>query len=402
LVGAATAALGLPSQLRAENNGQSAASPAAAVKTAPSGRPIMPPWSVIDAFPLFADSKEVRMRNRATVEKYLSMAAQERIDRWKLYSADCKNMIDGFLSLEGQGGAGGQGGPGGAGAPGGAPGGAGGPGGAAPGGAGAAGGMAMMSGGGLENQKQMELMNATSFPDWKFYNNIIFETEDPAVIVAEGDGSGMSYMNKEHPVTHADHYFHVFRLVNGKIKNYTEVRNETHEQRELGNPTPMPSIPKFEAMYEEIAQKDEPYECSYVDDPAERRANLATVKKYFSCVGKDCAQRWQLFAEDGNSGPGYMIDDRILRAQGQEKVKAAEAIRAECFPDWKYTGVVVHETTDPKYFAAEAIGQGQCVGWANKPFQYKEHFFYSFRMEGGKIKALREHYEWKTLLRLVG
>jgi|WetSurMetagenome_2_1015567.scaffolds.fasta_scaffold284085_2 hypothetical protein len=92
---------------------------------------------------LFSDNKELRIKNRATVEKYLSMKGQERVDRWKLYTDDCKNFVDGFYS-DGSG-------------------------------------ASMYGAGGIENQKKMELMNAQSFPDWQFFNNIIFESDDPNI-----------------------------------------------------------------------------------------------------------------------------------------------------------------------------------------------------------------------------
>jgi ketosteroid isomerase-like protein len=332
-------------------------------------RPIMPPWPLIDAFPLFADHRELRIRNRATVEKYLSMAGQERIDRWQLYTADCRNMIDGFYQPPASDPHIPQ----------------------------------VSAAGGLENQKKMEKMNADGFPDWKFYNNIIYETQDPNLIVAEGDGSGLSYMrDPNHPNRHSDHYFHIFRLVNGRIRNYTEVRNESQELREWGANPVMPVIKPLEVMYESVAQEDAPYLCDFRDDPNLRKKNLSTVHRYFGYSGRSHAGRWQLFTEDGSTGPGYTADGRILRATGIEKIKAAEAIRAECFPDWACSALTVHQTTDPNVFAADVMGKGVCVGYAAKPFDYMEHFYYSFRMRDGRIKDLREYADPKKIPALMG
>ncbi|MCC7463927.1 MAG: PhzA/PhzB family protein [Gammaproteobacteria bacterium] len=332
-------------------------------------RPIMPPWSVIEAFPLFADHRELRIRNRTTVEKYLSMAGQERIDRWQLYAEDCKNMIDGFYQPPASDPRVPQ----------------------------------ESAAGGLENQKKMEKMNADGFPDWKFYNNIIYETEDPNVIVVEGDGSGLSYLrDPDHPNRHSDHYFHFFRLVEGRIRNYTEVRNETQELREWGINPVMPVIRPLEAMYESVAQEDAPYRCDLRNDPLLRQRNLAAVQQYFSYSGRSHAGRWQLFTEDGSTGPGYTADGRILRATGIDKVKAAEGIRAESFPDWTYSQLKIHQTTDPNVFAVDVMGKGVCVDYAAKPFDYMEHFYYSFRMRDGRIKDLREYADPKRIPALMG
>jgi phenazine biosynthesis protein len=326
---------------------------------------LVPTRSAFAAFtPLFSDNRELRMKNRATVEKYLSMKGQERVDRWKLYTDDCKNFTDGFYS-EGGGDA------------------------------------AVFGEGGIEFQKKMELMNAQNFPDWQFFNNIIFETEDPNYILAEGDGKGISKATNP-PTSHSDHYVHVFRLVDGKIKNYTEVRNELGESREQGWKPDLPVIKNFEDMYESITKKDEPYIVSGKDDQAARKMNLETVKRYFSCSGKDCADRWKLFSENGSSGPAYTADGRILRSNGIEKIKAAEAVRAECFPDWVYSGLIVHQVTDPDYFLTEVMGKGVCVGYAEKPFNYVEHFYHTFRMEKGKIKHVREYYDPKRFMTLMG
>lgn len=314
--------------------------------------------------PLYSDNRDLRIKNRATVEKYLSMKGQERVDRWKLYTDDCKNFVDGFYS-EGGGDA------------------------------------AMFGAGGIENQKKMELMNAQNFPDWEFFNNIIFETEDPNYILAEGDGKGISKATNP-PTSHSDHYVHVFRLVDGKIKNYTEVRNELGEQREQGWKPDLPVINKFEAMYQSVAKVDEPYVVSDRDDQKARKMNIEAVKKYFDCAGKGCADRWKLFADNGSSGPAYTADGRIMRATGVDKVKAAETIRAECFPDWTYSKLIVHQTTDPNYFLAEVMGNGSCVGFADKPFNYIEHFYHTFRMEQGKIKQVREYYDPQRFLKLMG
>jgi len=332
-----------------------------------TGRPIMPPWSVIDDFPLLQDEKDLRIRNRATVEKYLSMVGLTRLDRWKLNADLSSAMADGFLKVT--------------------------PDGRQP----------TVQPKDREGQIASAKFNAETWPDWRFYNNIIFETEDPGLIIVEGDGSGMSYLkDKTCPNWHGDHYIHVFRLKNGRITGYTEVRNELSEIREWGITPSLPRFANYEAMYEAEAKGDEPYACTYRDDPAERARNSATALAYLACSGKSCADRWQLFAQDGSSGPGYTGDGRILRARGIDRIRKAEALRARCFPDWRYSGTVLHQTTDPTYFLCETDGEGTCIGYADKPFHYREHLYYSFRMREGKIVDVREYADPQKWAQLTG
>ena len=329
------------------------------------GRPVFPPWSIIDDFPLFDDYKDLRIRNRATVEKYLSMTGKERVDRWQFYTERCQQglctkLLSSAATLEG--------------------------------------GVAR-----VRTQKEVEAEMVDLWPDWSFYNNILFETEDPNYILAEGDGSGLSYLrDRKRANIHSSHYFHIFRLERGRIQSYTEFRNRFQEIREWGLVPVVPFFSKYESMYEPVAKEDETYVCSYKDDKELRRRNLDTVKKYFSYSGAGCAARWQLFTEDGSTGPGYTADGRILRAVGINKIKSAEAIRAECFPDWNYTAPVIHQTTDPNYFAADGIGKGVCVGYADKPFEYSDHFYYSFRMNNGRIKDLRDYSDPGKIGTLIG
>jgi len=328
------------------------------------GRPIMPPWSAIDDFPLLADDRALRIRNRATVEKYLSLAGRERIDRWMLFTQDAQTMTEGFYTE---------------------------PGAPRP---------DFMNQKGRDFVRTMDAVNVDNFPDWCFYNNIIFETEDPNLIIVEGDGSGMSYLKKDNPVRHSDHYFHVFRMVEGRISAYSEVRNELREIREWGWKPDLPKFPRYEAMFEQENAEDAPYIPAGQDNPALRARNIGTIRTYLGCKGKNCADRWRLFTQDGSSGPGYTGDGRILRARGLDRIRKAEGLRASAFPDWSYSDLQLHQTTDPAYFVAHVIGEGLCTGYAARPFFYKEHFYYSFLMRDGKIAAVREYgdpQKWATL-----
>lgn len=69
---------------------------------------------------------------------------------------------------------------------------------------------------------------AVSFPDWGFYDNIIFETEDPDIFLVKSHGKGTMVQNgKPVPVEH--YYINEFRMENGKIKMFRETPNPCEE-----------------------------------------------------------------------------------------------------------------------------------------------------------------------------
>lgn len=323
--------------------------------------------------PLFDNHCEIRMKNRKTVEAYCTCKDDDRQDRWMLY-AEKRDPVqrDGFLTAEG-----------------------------------------FLDPGpfagtscSLAKKRSDEMENLRCFPVWNFYNNIYFENEnDPNWMIVEGDGSGYSYRDPAHPLPHKDHYFNVFRLKDGQITSYVELRNATREFREEGRDLKYPNIEKFEAMYEIVAEDDdwdEPFAPMANDDPALREKNTETVRRFLGLCGKDCAKRWELFTEDCTAGPGYSLDGKVRRILGREALKTAEALRAECFPDWRFVENEFHYTSDPNYILVTNYGQGVCVGYGETPFVFREYMYHTFVMENGKIKSYREYYEPQKFAILTG
>ena len=69
---------------------------------------------------------------------------------------------------------------------------------------------------------------AVSFPEWGFYDNMIFETEDPDIFIVKSHGKGaMVKDGKSCPVEHF--YVNEFRMENGKIKLFRENPNPCEE-----------------------------------------------------------------------------------------------------------------------------------------------------------------------------
>ncbi len=69
---------------------------------------------------------------------------------------------------------------------------------------------------------------AISFPEWGFYDNMIFETEDPNIFLVKSRGQGFMVKNgKSSPVEHF--YVNEFRMKDGKIEMFRENPNPSEE-----------------------------------------------------------------------------------------------------------------------------------------------------------------------------
>ncbi len=92
--------------------------------------------------------------------------------------------------------------------------------------------IAMPVGGGFEYKVTpvQEWLDSTaiSFPEWGFYDNMIFETDDPNIFLVKSHGMGaMVEQGVSHPVEHF--YVNEFRMDNGKIVMFRENPNPCEE-----------------------------------------------------------------------------------------------------------------------------------------------------------------------------
>ena len=299
---------------------------------------------------LFNDFQELRQKNFATVQAYISRRGDERIDRWTMYHPAMRPMLDFSTSrvvehyrLEDM----------------------------------------------LENQKRMEAMNVKGFADWHFYDNTFFECADPHKFIVQGLGRGVDvrYKNQEHD--HLDHYIHTFYLHDGKIIHYSEVGNPMHEVHEFGIRPRVPDFPAFEALFEKTEEHDPPYRAKPCDDPALRRKNVEIVMNYLSAPGPDRAERWKLFAKDCSYGINQLPDDLLRRAYGIDAVRRVQEGLTQCFPNWIYRNLDFYFCQDPNYIIVRTDGDGVCVGCADRPFKHDDQPFHSFYLEDGKIRDYR-------------
>lgn len=77
------------------------------------------------------------------------------------------------------------------------------------------------------------------FPDWVWFNIEIFETQDPNTFWAECDGEGKILYPSYPPGHYKNHFIHTFELDNGKIVRQREFMNPFNQLRALGIEVPV-------------------------------------------------------------------------------------------------------------------------------------------------------------------
>jgi len=76
------------------------------------------------------------------------------------------------------------------------------------------------------------------FPDWRWYNVEIYETQDPNRFWVECDGEGEIRFPGYEPGIYRNHFIHSFVLENGRIKQNREFMNPFNQLRALGIEVP--------------------------------------------------------------------------------------------------------------------------------------------------------------------
>lgn len=76
------------------------------------------------------------------------------------------------------------------------------------------------------------------FPDWRWFNVKIFDTQDPNVFWVECDGEGLIRFAGYPDGTYVNHFLHYFEFEDGKIKLQREFMNPVQQFKSLGLPVP--------------------------------------------------------------------------------------------------------------------------------------------------------------------
>ncbi|MEU5346460.1 PhzA/PhzB family protein [Streptomyces sp. NPDC020766] len=144
------------------------------------------------------DDSELRRANRATVQRYLDMTeGPARLERHHLFTEDARGGL--WTTDTGQ--------------------------------------PAAVTG--RENLYLMAAWSLECFPDWRWTNVEIFETQDPDRMWVECDGEGQIIFPHYPPGHYRNHFIHSFRLDNGKIAEIREFMNPCEQMRALGIEVPV-------------------------------------------------------------------------------------------------------------------------------------------------------------------
>ncbi|MCX2954711.1 PhzA/PhzB family protein [Lentzea sp. NEAU-D7] len=146
----------------------------------------------------FADDVELRRRNRAVVEEYLRVTeGPARLQRHRLYAEDARGGL--WTTDTGQ--------------------------------------PAAVRG--REKLADMAAWSLECFPDWKWTNVKIFETQDPNHFWVECDGEGRILFPDYPPGIYRNHFLHSFKLRDGEITELREFMNPCEQMRALGIEVPL-------------------------------------------------------------------------------------------------------------------------------------------------------------------
>ncbi|MCC7462365.1 MAG: PhzA/PhzB family protein [Gammaproteobacteria bacterium] len=150
-----------------------------------------------------ASDRELRHTNLQTVEKYFQLQGQARLNRHELYAEDGQGGL--WTTETGQ----------------------------------------PMTVQGKAGLRKAEEWNSRYFPDWRWSNTEIYQTQDPNFFWVENDGEGHIEFPGHDRTFYKNHYIHSFRMENGKIKQYREFMNICVEMRSLGYQVPKIAKPPF-------------------------------------------------------------------------------------------------------------------------------------------------------------
>jgi hypothetical protein len=145
----------------------------------------------------FADEIELRHRNRTVVEDYMSRKGRNRLTRYQLFTEDGSAGLWTGDTLK------------------------------------------PIVSHGWDKLKAHGEWSLKCFPDWRWINIEIFETQDPNRFWVECDGEGQILFPGYPPGTYRNHFIHSFLLDDGKIVQNREFMNPFNQLRALGIDVPV-------------------------------------------------------------------------------------------------------------------------------------------------------------------
>ncbi|GGS56422.1 MULTISPECIES: PhzA/PhzB family protein [Actinokineospora] len=146
---------------------------------------------------MFDTDIELRRRNRAVVEDYLSRQGESRLTRYLLFTEDGSAGLYTADTPE------------------------------------------PVVSQGHELLRRHGEWSLRMFPDWKWFNIEVFETQDPNRFWAECDGEGEIRYPNYAPGVYRNHFIHSFEFADGRIARQREFMNPFNQLRALGIEVPV-------------------------------------------------------------------------------------------------------------------------------------------------------------------
>jgi hypothetical protein len=144
----------------------------------------------------FTDDVELRRRNRATVEDYMSRVGEGRLTRYQLFTEDGAGGL--WTTDSGE----------------------------------------PIASRGRDRLREHGRWSLECFPDWRWTNVEIYETQDPNRFWVECDGEGQILFPGYPPGYYTNHFIHSFLLADGQIRLEREFMNPFEQLRALSIEVP--------------------------------------------------------------------------------------------------------------------------------------------------------------------
>jgi len=91
---------------------------------------------------------------------------------------------------------------------------------------------------GKERLGEHAVWSLKCFPDWRWSDVKIFDTQDPNIFWVECTGKGLIRFAGYPEGSYANHFIHYFEFADGKIKLQREFMNPVQQFKALGLPVP--------------------------------------------------------------------------------------------------------------------------------------------------------------------
>lgn len=310
---------------------------------------------------------DIRKKNIATIRQYVDARTEaERGRRWDLYAEDCTSGAVAGEPVKGK-----------------------------------------------EPARTSTEWNLKYFPGFVFDDNIIFQSVDPDYYVVASKGRGeVNFPEHGGPHPYENDFFHVFRMQDGKIKDYFEYSNALGLYEALGldvpelqSPGGWPDHTAEELAYDPFPKIEyrDPENPDIIDDGDRelREKNIQGLRKYVDARSlEERSSRWDLYVDSDEVTSGAA---GLPVSFGKAKARQATEWNLDYFPGYIFNDNVVLQTQDPNLFMVVSNGTGGLYYPAyGEQRIYDNVYFHVFVMQEGSILHYYEFVNSKFLYDALG